>query len=182
MARTLNLLPNMLKLYSDGENFDMLEKYNINFTLEGRVKTVYSIYRKMYNQSKDFDEIYDFYAVRIIVETELECYTSLGLVHEMFKSIPGRFKDYISTPKDNQYRSLHTTVIGRDGIPFEVHVYSAHRTPEECAGFVKEAANNGFGVIIAAAGMAAHLAGAIAANTTLPVVGIPCKSSNLDGM
>ena len=72
-----------------------LEKYNINFTLEGRVKTVYSIYRKMYNQSKDFDEIYDFYALRIIVETELECYTALGIIHEMYKSMPGRFKDYI---------------------------------------------------------------------------------------
>ena len=99
-----------------------LEKYNINFTLEGRVKTVYSIYRKMYNQSKDFDEIYDFYALRIIVETELECYTALGIIHEMYKSMPGRFKDYISTPKPNMYQSLHTTVIGREGVPFEVQI------------------------------------------------------------
>ncbi|MBQ8140209.1 MAG: bifunctional (p)ppGpp synthetase/guanosine-3',5'-bis(diphosphate) 3'-pyrophosphohydrolase [Clostridia bacterium] len=99
-----------------------LTENNINFTLEGRIKSVYSIYRKMYNQNKSFDEIYDFYALRIIVDTELECYTSLGLIHEMFKSIPGRFKDYISTPKPNMYRSLHTTVIGREGIPFEVQI------------------------------------------------------------
>ena len=99
-----------------------LRENNINFTLEGRIKSVYSIYRKMYNQNKNFDEIYDFYALRVIVDTELECYTALGLIHEMFKSIPGRFKDYISTPKPNMYRSLHTTVIGRDGIPFEVQI------------------------------------------------------------
>ena len=76
----------------------------------------------MYTQNKAFDEIYDFYALRVIVDTELECYTALGLVHEMFKSIPGRFKDYISTPKPNLYRSLHTTVIGHSGIPFEVQI------------------------------------------------------------
>jgi len=76
----------------------------------------------MFNQSKEFDEIYDFYALRIIVETELECYTALGIIHEMYKSMPGRFKDYISTPKPNMYQSLHTTVIGREGIPFEVQI------------------------------------------------------------
>lgn len=101
---------------------DRLTENDINFTLEGRIKSVYSIYRKMYTQNKSFDEIYDFYALRIIVDTELECYTALGLIHEMFKSIPGRFKDYISTPKSNLYQSLHTTVIGRDGIPFEVQI------------------------------------------------------------
>ena len=101
---------------------EKLEENNINFRLEGRIKSVYSLYRKMYTQNKAFDEIYDFYAIRIIVDTELECYTALGLVHEMFKSIPGRFKDYISTPKPNLYRSLHTTVIGRSGIPFEVQI------------------------------------------------------------
>ena len=100
----------------------MLESTGIDFSLGGRVKTVYSVYRKMYNQNKSFDEIYDFYALRIIVETELECYTVLGLIHEMFKSVPGRFKDYISTPKPNMYQSLHTTVIGKDGIPFEVQI------------------------------------------------------------
>ncbi len=101
---------------------DKLNENGINLTLEGRVKSVYSLYRKMYTFNKNFDEIYDFYAVRIIVQNELECYTALGLVHEMFKSIPGRFKDYISTPKPNLYRSLHTTVIGRSGIPFEVQI------------------------------------------------------------
>ena len=101
---------------------EKLHENNIHFTLEGRIKSVYSLYRKMYTFNKSFDEIYDFYAVRIIVETELECYTALGLVHEMFKSVPGRFKDYISTPKPNLYRSLHTTVIGNSGIPFEVQI------------------------------------------------------------
>ena len=101
---------------------EKLSENKINFKLEGRVKSVYSLYRKMYTFNKSFDEIYDFYAVRIIVDTELECYTALGLVHEMFKSIPGRFKDYISTPKPNLYRSLHTTVIGQSGIPFEVQI------------------------------------------------------------
>ena len=99
-----------------------LRENNIPFTLEGRIKSVYSIYKKMYTQHKSFDEIYDFYALRVIVETELECYTVLGIIHEMYKSIPGRFKDYISTPKPNLYRSLHTTVIGRYGIPFEVQI------------------------------------------------------------
>ena len=119
------------KKYGQNQNFientracvsEKLAEYNIHFTLEGRVKTVYSIYRKMFNQNKSFDEIYDFYAIRIIVDTELECYTALGVIHEMFRSIPGRFKDYISTPKPNMYQSLHTTVIGRDGIPFEVQI------------------------------------------------------------
>ena len=101
---------------------EKLHENKISFALEGRVKSVYSLYRKMYTLNKSFDEIYDFYAVRIIVDTELECYTALGLVHEMFKSVPGRFKDYISTPKPNLYRSLHTTVIGHSGIPFEVQI------------------------------------------------------------
>ena len=114
--------------YGQNQNFientrnvvsEKLNEYGIHFTLEGRVKTVY---RKMFNQNKSFDEIYDFYAIRIIVDTELECYTALGVIHEMFRSIPGRFKDYISTPKPNMYQSLHTTVIGRDGIPFEVQI------------------------------------------------------------
>ena len=101
---------------------DELDKTGINFKLYGRVKTVYSVYRKMYNQNITFDEIYDFFALRIIVDTELECYTILGLIHEMYKSVPGRFKDYISTPKPNMYQSLHTSVIGKDGIPFEVQI------------------------------------------------------------
>lgn len=109
-----------------------LRENNIHFELTGRIKSVYSIYRKMFDQNKSFDEIYDFYAMRIIVDTELECYTALGLIHEMFKSVPGRFKDYISTPKPNMYRSLHTTVIGRDGIPFEVQIrtWEMHQVAE----------------------------------------------------
>ncbi|MBO5786864.1 MAG: bifunctional (p)ppGpp synthetase/guanosine-3',5'-bis(diphosphate) 3'-pyrophosphohydrolase [Clostridia bacterium] len=126
-----------------GENKDFLDKatqkvaeslksYNVKFTLSGRVKTIYSIYKKMYNQSKQFDEIYDFYALRIIVDTELDCYTALGIIHEQFNSIPGRFKDYISTPKPNMYRSLHTTVIGKEGIPFEVQIrtWEMHQVAE----------------------------------------------------
>ncbi len=111
---------------------EKLRANNIPFTLEGRIKSVYSIYKKMYTQNKSFDEIYDFYALRIIVNTELECYTALGIIHEAYKSIPGRFKDYISTPKPNLYRSLHTTVIGRYGVPFEVQIrtWDMHHTAE----------------------------------------------------
>ncbi|MCI8589798.1 MAG: bifunctional (p)ppGpp synthetase/guanosine-3',5'-bis(diphosphate) 3'-pyrophosphohydrolase [Clostridiales bacterium] len=101
---------------------DRLTKEGLTFTLEGRVKNVYSIYRKMFEQNKSFDEIYDFYALRVITQTELECYSVLGIIHEMYNSIPGRFKDYISTPKPNMYQSIHTTVIGRDGVPFEVQI------------------------------------------------------------
>lgn len=111
---------------------ERLTEYGIKFTMSGRIKSIYSIYKKMYNQSKSFDEIYDFYAIRIIVDTELDCYTALGVIHEQFKSMPGRFKDYISTPKANNYRSLHTTVIGRDGIPFEVQIrtWEMHQVAE----------------------------------------------------
>ena len=99
-----------------------LTEQGIKFQLDGRVKSVYSIYRKMFDQNKSLDEIYDFYAVRVITETELECYTVLGIIHDSYRSVPGRFKDYISTPKPNMYQSLHTTVIGREGIPFEVQI------------------------------------------------------------
>ena len=99
-----------------------LEQENIPFEIESRTKSVYSLYRKMFGQGKDFNEIYDFIALRVIVETELECYTVLGILHEMFISVPGRFKDYISTPKPNMYRSLHTTVMAKTGIPFEVQI------------------------------------------------------------
>ncbi len=118
--------------YANRRVAESLDKYNIKYTLSGRVKTIYSIYKKMYNQSKTFDEIYDFYALRIIVDTELECYTALGVIHESFNSIPGRFKDYISTPKPNMYRSLHTTVIGSKGIPLEVQIrtWDMHRVAE----------------------------------------------------
>ena len=99
-----------------------VKESGIDCTLEGRVKSVYSVYRKMFSQNKSFDEIYDFYAIRVIVNTELECYTVLGIIHDMFNSMPGRFKDYISIPKPNMYRSLHTTVIGQDAVPFEVQI------------------------------------------------------------
>ena len=116
-----------------GENRNFIEKVKeeigsklseqgMEFSIKGRVKSIYSIYRKMYRSCKSFDEIYDFYAVRIIVDSEIACYTALGLIHEMYHSMPGRFKDYISTPKPNNYRSLHTTVIGRAGVPFEVQI------------------------------------------------------------
>ena len=103
-----------------------------NCNITGRVKSVHGIYRKMYMQGKDFDEIYDIYAVRIIVDDVIDCYNCLGIIHDMFKSIPGRFKDYISTPKANMYQSLHTTVIGEGGIPFEVQIrtWEMHRTAE----------------------------------------------------
>lgn len=90
--------------------------------IEGRVKSVYSIYKKVYVKGKNFDEIYDIYAVRIIVTSVIECYNVLGIIHDMFKPIPYRFKDYIATPKPNRYQSLHTTVIGREGVPFEVQI------------------------------------------------------------
>ena len=91
-------------------------------TIRHRVKSIYGIYRKMYMQNKDFEEIYDIYAVRIILDNVPECYTALGLIHDMYHPLPNRFKDYISTPKPNGYQSLHTTVIGHEGIPFEVQI------------------------------------------------------------
>ena len=111
---------------------DKLSENGYEFQIFGRVKSVYSIYRKMFDQNKSFDEIYDFYAVRIITNTELECYTALGIIHDAYKSIPGRFKDYISTPKPNMYQSLHTTVIGHEGFPFEVQIrtWDMHRIAE----------------------------------------------------
>lgn len=90
--------------------------------IEGRVKSAYSIYKKVYVKNKPFDEIYDIYAVRVIVQSVIECYNVLGVIHDMFRPIPYRFKDYIATPKPNRYQSLHTTVIGREGIPFEVQI------------------------------------------------------------
>ena len=81
----------------------------------GRVKSIHGIYRKMYMQNHSFDQIYDVFAVRIIVEEVNDCYNALGIVHDMFRPIPGRFKDYISTPKPNMYQSLHTTVLSKQG-------------------------------------------------------------------
>ena len=100
--------------------------------IDGRIKSVHGIYRKMYMQNKNFDEIYDIYAVRVIVDTVIECYNCLGIIHDLYRPLPGRFKDYISTPKPNMYQSLHTTVIGSGGIPFEVQIrtWEMHQTAE----------------------------------------------------
>ena len=109
-----------------------LEKEGIKGTVYGRVKHVYSIYRKMYAQNKKLSEIFDLYAFRVIVDDIPECYNVLGCIHDMFKPVLGRFKDYIGTPKPNMYQSLHTTVIGREGIPFEVQIrtWEMHQTAE----------------------------------------------------
>ena len=111
---------------------DRLRQVNISCSISGRIKHVYSIYRKMKEQNKTLDELYDLYAFRVIVDTIPECYNVLGHIHEMFKLVPGRFKDYISTPKPNGYQSLHTTVIGEQGIPFEVQIRTKemHETAE----------------------------------------------------
>ncbi|MBC5582015.1 bifunctional (p)ppGpp synthetase/guanosine-3',5'-bis(diphosphate) 3'-pyrophosphohydrolase [Anaerofilum sp. BX8] len=100
--------------------------------LSSRVKSIYGIYRKMYIQNKEFEGIYDVYALRIIVETVAECYNALGVIHDMYHPLPNRFKDYISTPKPNGYQSLHTTVLGHEGIPFEVQIrtWDMHHTAE----------------------------------------------------
>ncbi|MBQ7295665.1 MAG: bifunctional (p)ppGpp synthetase/guanosine-3',5'-bis(diphosphate) 3'-pyrophosphohydrolase [Clostridia bacterium] len=103
-----------------------------NVHIAGRIKSVHGIYRKTYMQNRTIDEIYDIYAVRLIVDSVYECYCCLGVIHDMFNPIPGRFKDYISTPKPNMYQSLHTTVIGKEGIPFEVQIrtWEMHHTAE----------------------------------------------------
>ncbi len=109
-----------------------LESEHIEGRVEGRIKHIYGIYRKVYMMNHDISEVYDIYAVRVIVQTIADCYNVLGIVHDLYKPIPGRFKDYISTPKPNLYQSLHTTVIGREGRPFEVQIrtWEMHNTAE----------------------------------------------------
>ncbi|MDE6658899.1 MAG: bifunctional (p)ppGpp synthetase/guanosine-3',5'-bis(diphosphate) 3'-pyrophosphohydrolase, partial [Eubacterium sp.] len=103
-----------------------------NANIKSRVKSVHGIFRKMYIKGKAFEEIYDIYAIRIIVNSMIDCYNVLGIVHDMFKPLPGRFKDYISTPKPNMYQSLHTTVLSPSGVPFEIQIrtWEMHRTAE----------------------------------------------------
>lgn len=109
-----------------------ISKAGIEAKIDGRVKHFFSIYKKMKNQHKSIDQIYDLFAVRIIVDTVKDCYAALGVIHEMYKPIPGRFKDYIAMPKANMYQSLHTTLIGSSGQPFEIQIrtYEMHRVAE----------------------------------------------------
>ena len=109
-----------------------IENAGIKAEIDGRVKHFFSIYKKMKNQNKTIDQIYDLFAVRIIVDTVKDCYAALGVIHEMYKPIQGRFKDYIAMPKANMYQSLHTTVIGSSGQPFEVQIrtFEMHKAAE----------------------------------------------------
>lgn len=112
--------------------YDRLKDEIKNVYIEGRVKSIHGIYKKTFMKGKNMDQIYDIFAVRVIVDTVADCYNVLGVVHDLFKPLPNRFKDYISTPKPNMYQSLHTTVIGKEGIPFEIQIrtWEMHYTAE----------------------------------------------------
>ncbi len=135
IAKTLEQQVESRQLFLDNIKAEILERVRQevpNVHIEGRIKSVHGIYRKTYMKDKTIDEIYDIYAVRLIVDSVYECYCCLGIIHDMFNPIPGRFKDYISTPKPNMYQSLHTTVIGKAGVPFEVQIrtWEMHHTAE----------------------------------------------------
>ena len=127
-------MPTLEAFMSDveGKMKKRLEEEGLHVSVFSRIKHIYSIYRKMYAQKLDINGIFDLCAFRVIVDTIPDCYNVLGIIHDMFKPVPGRFKDYISTPKPNMYQSVHTTVIGSQGIPFEVQIrtWEMHRTAE----------------------------------------------------
>ena len=135
LAEKISLRKDAREAFVDGivqEVRDHMEASGIQAKVDGRVKHFFSIYRKMVNQIITLDQIYDLFAVRIIVETVKDCYAALGVIHEMYKPIPGRFKDYIAMPKPNMYQSLHTTLISSSGQPFEIQIrtFEMHRTAE----------------------------------------------------
>lgn len=135
ITETLDFKMPILKGFMSNVESDIhrrIDEAGINCTIKGRIKHIYSIYRKMFNQQKSIREILDLCAFRVIVDNIADCYNVLGHIHDMYKPLPGRFKDYIPTPKPNMYQSIHTTVIGSEGIPFEVQIrtWDMHHTAE----------------------------------------------------